>query len=397
MHLQPLYLLLSLSVLFVTDISCYILDSASQSFTSFPTFDQYVKALDYPVETHFITTDDGYILTYFRIQAKGQKTLLPNLPVVFIHHGLLDSSDSWVLNNEDNAPGLLLANKGYDVWFGNSRGNKYSLGHITLKPSDPEFWQFTFQNMSHYDLPAAFEYIHLRTGQPINYVGHSQGTLIMFAALSDQEPSVLKYLRKYIALAPVAWVSHITAGPIDLIAHTDLAKILVDLKINQFMPSNFYESDFGHVFCKLFPKECGDLGGFIFGFDPQYDDYSRYGIFMEHEPSGTSVTNMLHWRQLVLTGKFNKYDYGIEGNMEQYGQPTPPDYNLGNINGTVHLFFGEDDDLVDEQDTQSLLNNLSNCKVDYKEYPADHVTWLLSKDISFYWDDFLNILENSDE
>jgi lysosomal acid lipase/cholesteryl ester hydrolase len=42
--------------------------------------------------------------------------------------------------------------------------------------------------MALYDLPAAFSYISKLTKQKINYVGHSQGTIIMFAALAAEVP-----------------------------------------------------------------------------------------------------------------------------------------------------------------------------------------------------------------
>jgi hypothetical protein len=50
------------------------------------------------------------------------------------------------------------------------------------------------QDMALKDLPAAFEYIFNITKEKINYVGHSQGTLIMFMALAEGVPSVVSLL-----------------------------------------------------------------------------------------------------------------------------------------------------------------------------------------------------------
>jgi len=44
--------------------------------------------------------------------------------------------------------------------------------------------------MALFDLPAAFRYISTKTNKKINYIGHSQGTMIMFAALSEKYLSV---------------------------------------------------------------------------------------------------------------------------------------------------------------------------------------------------------------
>lgn len=97
----------------------------------------------YPWEVHHLTTEDGYILRLFRIQAKGT-SISPGKKVVFLQHGLIDSADNWIDNTEDYSLGLVLANEGYDVWLGNSRGNKYSLD--TSKPmKEKEYWAFSFQ------------------------------------------------------------------------------------------------------------------------------------------------------------------------------------------------------------------------------------------------------------
>jgi len=158
---------------------------------------------------------------------------------------------------EDNAPGLQLANRGYDVWLGNVRGNKYSREHVNLSHHDLEFWQFTFQNMSRFDLPASFEYIHNYTGgEMINYVGHSQGTLIMFAALCEQNPTIFKYIRKYIAISPVVFVQNIKSGTILISSRTPILKVLQDLGQKQFFPAHWATSEFSSILLQIF---CWDV------------------------------------------------------------------------------------------------------------------------------------------
>lgn len=94
---------------------------------------------------------------------------------MLLQHGLLDSSDTWLINEETLAPGFIFANAGYDVWLGNSRGNKHSRRHTKLNPDkDAAFWAFSFQHMADYDLPAVFKFINNVTNQTIHYFGHSQ-------------------------------------------------------------------------------------------------------------------------------------------------------------------------------------------------------------------------------
>jgi len=39
------------------------------------------------------------------------------------------------------------------VWFGNIRGNKYSMKHTKFDPSERKFWEYSMDEMALYDLP----------------------------------------------------------------------------------------------------------------------------------------------------------------------------------------------------------------------------------------------------
>jgi gastric triacylglycerol lipase len=62
--------------------------------------------------------------------------------------------------------------------------------------------------MADEDLPAVLHYVNNITNQKIHYIGHSQGTMQMHIALSKRNENVEKYLDKYFAFGPIAYVSY---------------------------------------------------------------------------------------------------------------------------------------------------------------------------------------------
>lgn len=114
---------------------------------------------NYNLETHKVTTEDGYILTLFRVNSKTDNTDPNSKPAVFLQHGISDDGHCFFENGDQIGLGNLLAQNGFDVWVGNSRGNKYSREHKTLDVKSKEFWEFSFMQMGQYDVPANLEYI----------------------------------------------------------------------------------------------------------------------------------------------------------------------------------------------------------------------------------------------
>lgn len=78
---------------------------------------------------------------------------------ILMGHGLGGSSDTFIRNSEERSLAYVLAKQGHDVFIMNSRGNYYSQKHKSLSRESDEYWNFSYEDMAKYDLPAVASYI----------------------------------------------------------------------------------------------------------------------------------------------------------------------------------------------------------------------------------------------
>lgn len=170
---------------------------------------------EYPVEEHSVKTSDGYILKLHRIPTSAKTSNITVRRPVFLMHGLLDSSAGWVIAGPTNGLAFMLADRGYDVWMGNARGNRYSRNHTRWDPkgsrSDRKsFWNFSWHEIGTIDLPTMIDYVLAncnRRFKKIHYIAHSQGTTSFFVMASEL-PSYNSKIMLMNALAPIAYMTN---------------------------------------------------------------------------------------------------------------------------------------------------------------------------------------------
>lgn len=117
-------------------------------------------------------------------------------------HGIQDSSDAWIARDE-KSPAFILADAGYDVWLGNFRGNKHSKRHVVFHEYQKEFWDFGWEELGQYDLPAFTDYILSQTNhKKLAYFGHSMGTTAAMYALTLDNQYYKERWSLIVCLAP---------------------------------------------------------------------------------------------------------------------------------------------------------------------------------------------------
>ncbi|GMF51815.1 unnamed protein product [Phytophthora fragariaefolia] len=340
---------------------------------------QIIQARGYEVELHKFTTADRYVITMHRIpkshdEAQSGSVAVPNKPAVILQHGLLDSSYTWVCNYRNQSLAFILADLGYDVWLGNTRGTKWSREHLDFSTDDNRFWDFTWENMGKYDLPAMIKGVLSVSGRStLSYVGHSEGNTQGFVGFSyDQE--LAKSVSFFGALTPVAWTGHATSPVFVSLARTYMDTWAQVFGMRDFLPNTpLLQNLLGSTLCTWANEVCNGFFGLVGG--PSNNiNASRVHVYVTQIPAGTSGKNMAHYAQGIRDNTFASYDYGCQcnplfgidacpksmcKNKTKYGSFPPPAFPIQKMAYPRTGFFnGAQDTLATQADINRLRTGL---------------------------------------
>jgi len=350
----------------------------------------------YPCENYTIQTEDGYLLTLFRIPGKRYEKLedakkVPKQPVI-LQHGLIDSSDCWVLN-EKPALAYMLADSGFDVWLGNFRGSKYSRAHIKLDPDkdEKEFFSYSIDEVIKYDLKAYFTEIPKITGyQKISYVGHSMGGGSILAAASSEPAFYSEHLRSCVGLTPST--RNLNSNHLLRLARS--IKVLDGMEFfNLWEIFNLH--DLAHqafsMFCHNVPSVCSFFLKMLADKQPEHDNADKYGVFFNHYPDATSTHQMRHILQQTKHTGYMHYQKNEDDPLEEYDLTKfPSNVPAAVFGGLADLFVS----VIDTQWVKSKLEIAGAMKM-YREYEGyGHLTFLLPKKNFACYEDTLMFLKS---
>ncbi|ODN04026.1 Lipase 3 [Orchesella cincta] len=220
--------------------------------------------------------------------------------------------------------------------------------------------------MGKYDVPAEIDHALKTANQTkLHYIGFSMGTS-MFWIMCSTRPEYNEKIKLMTALAPVVFINNMVGFP-RLIAPLEsiVFPLLEPILHGEFLPPWLLKiyNTLGSFFCSnTFIAEtiCTNINFLYAGWDLPQSQVNQIPLFYSHTPSPTSTRTLSHIAQLINTGIFQEYDFGISQNLLVYGQPNPRKYLLERTTAPVALFYGPNDAVVNPDDVQRLASQLPN-------------------------------------
>eukprot|EP01018_Ginkgo_biloba_P026016 Gb_31536 [translate_table: standard] len=368
------------------------------------TCEDVITELGYPYEAIRVITADGYVLLLERIPRRDSQKVL------YLQHGLLDSSLGWVSNGVVGSQAFAAYDQGYDVFLGNFRG-LVSREHIDKHISSRRYWRYSINEHGTQDIPAMIEKMHELKMSELGYlqvdsepsneirgcpytvcaVSHSLGgaAMLMYVVTRRLEGKPHR-LSRLILLSPAGL--HEDAAIVFKFFEYFIrifAPILCPLIPGLYIPTKFFRM--------LLNKLARDfqnypaLGGLVqtlFSYVVGGDSSNWVGAIGQphynmNDMPGVSYRVAVHLAQMKQAKKFIMYDFGSSSaNMEAYGTPYPIDIgeNYGVIDIPVDVVAGKKDRLIPRSNVMKHYRLMKDAgvEVSYEEFEYAHLDFTFS-------------------
>jgi len=351
------------------------------------TAEEIISNRGYTFEEHIVETQDGFQLAMHRIpngkdggysdlgedEDKGDEK--PR-DAVLIVHALFDSSSSYVAGPSDKSLGYVLADAGFDVWLGNVRGNRYSRSHRSLSPDSVQFWDWSFDEIAQFDIPAMVSYISANSSAPrISYIGHSQGATAGLAAFATN-PEVASKIALFVALAPVTSLMSTQSIAVKAFQQVQKGSLWAELlgshEVLPYSKIALYIS----AACGMFSDVCKMVLKKISGGAEDHVLDSELPRYVGQLPAGTSARNMAHWMQLTKSAELRRY-------KDQHGAGGEA-YDLAKCKVPLAVLYGEADKLVPSSTVEATISKCGNVVASHQIPGYTHLDFIWSQNLGTF-------------
>ncbi|KAG6386019.1 hypothetical protein SASPL_154903 [Salvia splendens] len=360
-------------------------------------------ALRYPYEAIRVVTTDGYVLLLERIPRRDSRK------VVYLQHGILDSSMGWVSNGVVGSPAFAAFDQGYDVFLGNLRG-LVSREHIDKNISSRQYWKYSINEHGTRDIPAMVEKIHdikiselksnqsdpkeeSNSDQPYKLcaICHSLGgAAILIYAITRRIEEKPHRLSRMILLSPAGFHHDSTVVfTVSEFLFFLLAPLLAPILPAFYIPTRFFRmllNKLARDFHNL--PAVGGLVQTLMSYVVGGDSSNWVGVlglphYNMNDMPGVAFQVALHLAQMKRSKKFAMFDYGSPAaNMEVYGSPEPLDlgeyYSLIDI--PVDLVAGRKDRVIKPSMVRNHYKVMKDAgvEVSFSEFEYAHLDFTFS-------------------
>lgn len=364
-----------------------------------------ITELGYPYEAIRVVTEDGYVLLLERIPRRDARK------VVYLQHGVFDSSMGWVSNGVVGSPAFAAFDQGYDVFLGNFRG-LVSREHVNKNLSSRQYWNYSINEHGTEDIPAIIEKIHeVKTSelaessqvdpeeetngddQPFTLctICHSLGgAAILMYIITRRIEEKPHRLSRLILLSPAGFHEDSTFvfTFMEYLFYW-MAPILAPLVPGFYIPTRFFRMlvnklarDFHNY------PAVGGLVQTLMSYLVGGDSSNWVGViglphYNMNDMPGVSFGVAHHLAQMKRTRKFIMFDYGsAAANMNIYGSPEPLDLGeyYGLIDVPVDIVAGRKDKVIRPSMVRKhyKLMKDSGVEVSYNEFEYAHLDFTFS-------------------